>query len=99
MFAAANEQAYTTLHSRALAAHSFIWPCLTCCACAICCRGILQGSTWLTLQRLLVRCVLPSLGAQQQQQQHLGIVPGGGLRDLGGAALPAQQVSRLLWCL
>jgi hypothetical protein len=51
------------------------------------------SNNWAALQRLLVRCVLPSLGAQQQaSQQHMGIVPGGGLRDLGGAPLPAQQV-------
>lgn len=63
---------------------------LHCCCC--CC--ILQGgSNWQALQRLLVRCVLPALGAQQPgQAQAVGIVPGGGLRDLGGAPLPAQQV-------
>jgi hypothetical protein len=71
----------------------FVLSDLMCTGCCSCCAYILKVSNnWAALQRLLVRCVLPSLGAQQASQQHLGIVPGGGLKDLGGAPLPAQQV-------
>jgi hypothetical protein len=60
----------------------------------------LQGSNnWQALQKLLVRCVLPALGAQQGSQQQLGIVPGGGVRDLAGAPLAAGQVGRQLLAL
>lgn len=55
-----------------------------------------SSSTWSQLQRLLVRCILPCLGAQLTRcpaaAANRGIVPGSGVKDLHGVPLTPQQV-------